>query len=131
MMGRGYCVPLIRPHFPTVILNRRKAFTIWTGWTQIKRLGCGAILATYGRPGLFVKFSGDEAGMVWSDPIEIKLATNTKDPSCYDRSCYYTRILPLDDNSALMVYSDFNYPENGVGESKKSILVRKLTVIEE
>jgi hypothetical protein len=97
---------------------------------QIKRLGCGAIIASYGRPGLFVKVSGDESGMVWSDPIEIKLATNLSEESCYDRSCYYTRLLPLDDHSALLVYSDFNYPENGVGESQKSILVRKLTVIE-
>ena len=98
---------------------------------QIKRLACGAIIASYGRPGLFVRVSGDESGMIWSDPSEIKLATNTRDASCYDRSCYYTRLLPLDDNSVLLVYSDFNYPENGVGESKKSILVRKLTAIEE
>lgn len=93
---------------------------------QIIRLRCGVTLATYGRPRLFLRATDDPSGREWAEHIEIELV-----PDAHDRSCYYTRILPLDDSNALLVYSDFNYPDRYSGEPKKSILVRKLTVIKE
>ena len=93
---------------------------------QIIRLRCGVTLATYGRPRLFLRATDDPSGREWAEHIEIELV-----PDAHDRSCYYTKILPLDDSNALLVYSDFNYPDRYSGEPKKSILVRKLTVIKE
>lgn len=89
---------------------------------QITRLGCGVTLATYGRPVIYLKATDDPSGREWAEHIEIELS-----PSSHDRSCCYTRLLPIDDHSALLVYSDFNYPDPS-GEPKKSILVRKITV---
>lgn len=90
---------------------------------QITRLGCGVSIATYGRPVIYLKATDDPSGLEWSEHVPIELS-----PSEHDRSCCYTRILPIDDHSALLAYSDFNYPDPA-GEPKKSILVRKITVI--
>lgn len=89
---------------------------------QITRLGCGVTLATYGRPVIYLRATDDPSGREWAEHIEIELS-----PSAHDRSCCYTRILPIDDHSALLVHSDFNYPDPS-GEPKKSILVRRITV---
>ena len=91
---------------------------------QIVRLGCGVTLASYGRPGLFLRATDDPSGREWAEHQEIELV-----PHAHDRSCYYTRLLPIDDYSALLVYSDFNYPDKESGEPKKSVLVRKLRVV--
>ena len=90
---------------------------------QITRLGCGVTLATYGRPIIYLKATDDESGREWTEHIEIGIS-----PSDHDRSCCYTRLLPIDDKGALLVYSDFNFPEKASGEPKKSILVRKITI---
>jgi hypothetical protein len=90
---------------------------------QITRLGCGVTIATYGRPVIYLKATDDPSGREWEEHIPIELS-----PSDHDRSCCYTRILPIDDHSALLAYSDFNYPDP-CGEPQKSILVRKITVI--
>ena len=93
---------------------------------QIIRLRCGVTLATYGRPRLFLRATDDPSGREWAEHIEIELV-----PDAHDRSCYYTRLLPIDDYSAWIVYSDFNYPDVITGVPKKSIIVRKITVIKE
>ena len=80
-------------------------------------------LATYGRPIIYLKATDDPSGKEWAEHIEIGLS-----PSSHDRSCCYTRLLPIDDHSALLIYSDFNYPDKISGEPKKSVLVRKITV---
>jgi hypothetical protein len=90
---------------------------------QITRLACGVTLATYGRPIIYLKATDDESGGEWTEHIEIGIS-----PSDHDRSCCYTRLLPIDDKSALLVYSDFNFSEKASGEPKKSILVRKITI---
>ena len=96
---------------------------------QIKRLGCGVTLASYGRPGLFVRATDDESGQVWQDPIEIKLSESGT--PLWDRSCSYTDLLPIDDYSAWLIYSDFYHPDVHTGKPQKSIIVRKLTVVKE
>ena len=93
---------------------------------QLLRLGCGVTLATYGRPGLFLRATDDPSGREWAEHIEIDLV-----PNSHDRSCYYTRLLPIDDHSALLVYSDFNYPDKVSGKPKKTVLARRITVIKE
>ena len=94
---------------------------------QILRLGCGVTLASYGRPGLFVRATDDVSGQEWQEPVEVELSVATG--KCWGDSCCYTRMIPIDDYSALMVYSDFNYPDRSDGKPKKSIIVRKITVV--
>ena len=91
----------------------------------IMTLDCGVSLASYGRDGLFVRATSDPSGVEWQDHIEISFNRygGTK-------SCYYTYILPLSKDSALLVYSDFYYTPTGKPEDiGKSIVVRFLTVV--
>ncbi len=89
----------------------------------IRRLGCGITLATYGRPGLYLRATADPSGLTWEEPVAVPL---TDGPEW--RSCYYTDLLPLDANSVLMIHTDFHRPlPDGSGEGK-SVVVRKITV---
>jgi len=46
----------------------------------------------------------------------------------YRDSCSYTDMIALDECTALLIYSDFNYPdENGI--PRKSILTRKIHIL--
>ena len=86
-------------------------------------LGCGVTLSSYGRHKLYLRATSDPSGMQWQDHIELELT-----PGEGNRSCYYTHLLPLDDTSALMSYTDFHYPGPD-GEPMKTVLVRKITVV--
>ncbi|MBQ7347222.1 MAG: exo-alpha-sialidase [Clostridia bacterium] len=90
---------------------------------QILTLGCGVTLASYGRPGLFLRSTGDVQGLVWEEATEITLTGGVSTPSCY-----YTYLLALDDTTALFFYTDCNYP-NADGEGKKTVLARTVTVV--
>ena len=91
---------------------------------QIEMLECGVTLAVYGRPGLYMRTSNDLTASEWSDPIEIPLSEGAE-----WRSCYYTYILPLSETTALLAYSDFHYPNQNGSGTRKTILVRTVTVI--
>ena len=91
---------------------------------HIMTLGCGVTLSSYGRPGLFMRATADPAGLEWNDPIEIPLCEGEG-----HLSCYYTRMIPLDDTTAMMVHTDFHYPQasgEGIG---KAVLARKIKVV--
>lgn len=72
----------------------------------------------------------------WEDPIEIISTGNNSykmnDPSKAGNAaewgtCSYSDIVPLSDNEALIVYTDFFVPdENGI--KRKSLMVIKATV---
>ncbi len=95
---------------------------------QLLTLKNGVTLASYGQsggPGYFVvRATKDPAGLAWTEPTKITYSPG--DGSAWD-SCGHTEMVPLDDHSALLVYSDFNTPDaNGV--KRKTILVRKINV---
>ena len=91
---------------------------------QIRTLKCGVSIATYGRPGLYLRVTDDPSGQKWEERIEIPLAEGKE-----WRSCYYTDLYQLDDTSFLMIYTDFHQPlDDGSGEEGKAIMVRKITV---
>ncbi len=95
---------------------------------QMLAFGCGATLASYGRPYLHLRLTSDPSGRVWDDPVHVYVSDD--EPNYRNRSCFYTGLLPIDDYTCLLVHSDFLYPnENGVGV--RSILVRTLSVTEE
>lgn len=83
----------------------------------------GVTLASYGRPGLYLRATADSSGREWDDRITIV------EPGDLGRdTCSYTDLCPLSDHEALLVYSDFNYPDLD-GAPVKTILVRKVTVL--
>ena len=95
-------------------------------YPQLLRLACGVTLCSYGRPALRVRATQDPAGMAWEKPYELM-------PSLYGKrepwgqSCYYTGMLPLDDDTAMLVYSDFYVPDKD-GVKRKTVLVRTIHV---
>ena len=101
---------------------------------QILTLKNGITLASYGRPILKVRATSDPSGREWDAPIVLPLTEST-DPKENEKpwgkrqqSCFYTGLLPLSDDTVLLVYSDFHYP-NPDGIQVKSIMVRKITVV--
>jgi hypothetical protein len=92
---------------------------VWPSFITLKN---GVTLVTYGRPGVFVRATDDPAGRTWESRITIvEPGQVSKD------SCSYSDFLALDDHTALLVYSDFNYAD-GQGQLRKTILVRTIAV---
>ena len=99
---------------------------------QILTLPCGVTLAGYGRPKLRLRATSDPAGITWQDPITIPLVDpeGNTNASRTNVSCFYTGFLPLDDTSALWIYTEFLRP-NENGEPAKAIIARKVTAAED
>jgi hypothetical protein len=91
-------------------------------WPATLTLAGGATLVSYGRPGLFVRASLDPAGDVWGERVAVR------EPLAYQTdTCSYSDLIALDDHTALIVYSDFQYPDEQ-GQKRKTILVRALSI---
>ena len=91
-------------------------------WPRMLTLGNGITLASYGRPGLYVRATADPAGLEWEPRVvAVEPAEGRRD------TCSYSALLALDDCRALLAYSDFNYPDKQ-GRNCKTILVRTVTV---
>ncbi len=88
-------------------------------WPQILTLRCGVTLAAYGRPGLFLRATRDPSGKVWSERISLVEPSDRSHPN----TCSYCGLMALDDRRALVVYSDFHYP-NRERRPCKTILSR-------
>lgn len=90
----------------------------------------GVTLACYGRPGFYVRASSDHSGTIWGDRVEIiKPGLNRNNCSWLTRdTCGYGDLVALGNDSALVVYSDFEYPGPSYRIACKTILVRKVTV---
>jgi hypothetical protein len=91
-------------------------------WPQMLTLKNGVTLAVYGRPGLYIRATSDPAGLRWGDRVAVVK------PGDYHRdTCSYASLLPLDDHTALVAYSDFNR-HSADGKLCKGILVREVKV---
>ena len=91
-------------------------------WPRLLTLENGVTLAAYGRPGLYVRATADPTGLEWEErEVVVEPAEGRSD------TCSYSALLALNDRTALLAYSDFNYP-NEQGRKCKTILVRTLTV---
>ena len=88
---------------------------------QLLPFRCGVTLASYGRPGVYLRASADETGLCWEDPIDLGV------PKISRGSCCYTSMIALDDTGALVAYSHFQYPDSD-GIPKKTLLIRKIRV---
>ena len=96
-------------------------------WPRLLTLDNGITLSAYGRPGVRIRATADPSGIEWDDPIEIPLGKKADEMQLTKDSCSYADLIPTGHDTALLVYSDFNYPDQN-GAKRKSILVRKIKV---
>lgn len=97
----------------------------------------GTKMLCYARPGIFVTANENDSGTQWCEPLVVMTPDDRSHlaniiperPTFHhwDGACNNPKLLALDDNSALIFYSDFYYPDES-GVKRKSILCRKLTI---
>lgn len=91
-------------------------------WPQLLTLQNGVTLASYGRPGLYLRVADDPSARIWSERVTVvppgRIGQDT---------CSYSDLVALSDQEALIAYSDFNVP-NREGLPCKTILVRKIEI---
>ena len=91
---------------------------------QLLTLDNGVTLASYGQSGgptyIAVRATIDPTGLNWQPPVHMPFSPPA--PGGWN-SCGHTEMVALDDNRALIVYSDFNYRDSK-GQPRKTILVR-------
>ena len=89
-------------------------------WPAVVELKNGATLVSYGRPGLFVRATSDPTGALWGERVAVR------EPLAYQTdTCSYSDMMTLDEQTALIAYSDFQYPDEQ-GQARKTILVRTI-----
>lgn len=94
-------------------------------WPRLLTLKCGVTLASYGRPGLYLRATADPSGKEWDDHITLMPKELWREYPI--GSCCYTSMVALDDKTALLAYSDFRVcGEDGV--LHKCIMARKIEV---
>jgi hypothetical protein len=91
-------------------------------WPQVIVLGNGVMLASYGRPGLFLRASEDPAARNWGARVTV-----VPPGDAHTETCSYSSLLPLNDETALIAYSEFRVPDDA-GAPRKRIRVRRVTV---
>jgi hypothetical protein len=108
--------------------SRPVVFDSFGKMPQLLTLDNGVTLATYGAsggPGYFVvRATCDPSGLVWGNPI--RTPVSPPEPGAWD-TCGHTEMVALDDHRAVMVYSDFNFPDAS-NIKRKTILVREIKV---
>ena len=103
----------------------------YTGvWPALLTLKCGVTLASYGRPGLYLRATADPACKVWEDPIELihsNRQPNKPGSVVNMATCSYTDLIPIDDHTAGLAYSDFTIPDEN-GTPRKTMMFRTITI---
>ena len=98
-------------------------------WPRMVTLGNGVTLACYGRPGFHLRASADPSGLDWDERFEVIRPAPNRNNCCWHNmdTCGYGSLLALDDQTALLVYSDFEYPSGPCRVACKTILSRQIT----
>lgn len=91
---------------------------------NLVRLGNGVLLLAFGRPGVWVSASLDGGGRHWTGPTPV---IDGDARGLMAATCGYTNLLPLGDDEALLVYSDFKH-RGADGKLCKAIEVRRIRV---
>lgn len=104
----------------------------WTRPEVLDRLGVrprllvlksGVTLATYGRPGLYLRASADPVAREWDAPVTLVAPGKVLNAD----TCGYASLLAVGPNQALVAYSHFTWPGDD-GKPRKTILVQRITV---
>lgn len=96
-------------------------------WPQLLSLKCGVTLASYGRPGVVLRATDDKACETWQDPIEILKDTGENLKDNLPDTCGYTALLEIDDDTALLIYTDFTRKDKD-GNNHKCIMSRTIHI---
>jgi len=96
-------------------------------WPRLCTLKCGVMLASYGRPGFYVRATSDPSALKWEDPIELIHVPEGK--SVWAASCSYSDLMPLDDHTAGLIYTNFKLKDEN-GKACKTVLFSTITVEE-
>lgn len=117
--------------------SKPKKFANTGIYPRICKLECGAVLVCYARPGIYVSACFDGKGVDWEETVTIMTAEDrsglanvkAENPTFHDwdGGCNNPTMIALDENSALLFYSDFYYPDE-TGTKRKTVLCRKITV---
>lgn len=92
-------------------------------WPQLLTLDCGVTLATYGRPGFFLRATDDPSCQKWEDRIRLVADGTRKNKT----TCSYSDLIALDERTAGLVYTDFTVKDE-TGVARKTVLFRTITV---
>ncbi|MBQ7868628.1 MAG: exo-alpha-sialidase [Clostridia bacterium] len=95
-------------------------------YPHLLRLECGAVVLSYGRPGVDVMVSWDE-GETWSKPVCI---VPQKNPKPTADTCGYTQLIAVDRNTCMLAFSDFNY-DPGDGYPRKAMFSQLIRLTKE
>jgi len=96
-------------------------------WPQMVSLKCGVTLATYGRPGFFLRATEDPSCKVWNDRITLIEDPEEIVPIDKLSTCSYSDLIALDDHTAGLVYTDFRVKDDQ-GIPHKTIMFCKISV---
>ena len=98
-------------------------------WPILTKLGNGTVLASYGRPGLYVRTLSAQAIAEerfepehWGEPVPV-----VPPGALQTETCSYSDLSAIDDDTAMIAYSDFNVPDDE-GQPRKSIMVREVSI---
>jgi len=124
------------PMYWTTSINKGVSWStpkVFTGsgvLPKLLELDNGIVALAAGRPGVQLRFMLNNDASDWSEPFEMLPWVENEVQLTNDAlgsSCGYTQMLKVDENSFLIIYSDFKHktPE---GLTRKAIKVRKVTV---
>ncbi len=83
------------------------------------------LVCSFGRPGVYMKFSADGRGTAWSIPTTLLAGRkNSEEPR---KSCGYTSLLAVGPDEFLIAYSRFNHKDEQA-QQRKAIVVRRVNV---
>jgi xylan 1,4-beta-xylosidase len=102
--------------------SRPKIFDDCGVWPALLTLKNGVTLASYGRPGLYVRATRDPSGANWG-----KRVTVVEPGNWGGDTCSYSDLIALSDHEAIIVYSDFNCPDEE-GRPRKTILAQRISI---
>lgn len=98
---------------------------------KLLQLKNGVTVLASGRPGVQLRFSKDPNGLKWSDPYEMLKFTGDgqqeQNGHTANISDGYTGLLPLSEDTFLLIYTDFAY-KTAAGDIRKAVKVREITV---
>ena len=94
-------------------------------WPRLCVLPCGVTLASYGRPGFYIRATDDPSCQVWEDPVELIHVAEGENP--WRATCGYSDLIPLDNHTAAVAYTDFKIRDDE-GNPRKTVLFRTITV---
>jgi len=109
-----------------------KKITDYGVFPQLLRLKNGVIVLSYGRPGIYLRFSIDD-GKAWGPPITLHgvepegLTLSEYRKIRYRDTCGYTGLLAIGSDKFLVVYSDTTYNDKE-GNLRKRIIIKEVAV---